>query len=59
MTPERWLLLMSDDDEELTSAEWRAGWHFCPDFDGLLVGPEDWAFRDGRCICGFRAEEQR
>lgn len=30
---------MADDDEKLSDAEIAAGWHFCYDWDGLLVGP--------------------
>jgi hypothetical protein len=25
--------------EGLTEEELEAGWHFCPDWDGMLVGP--------------------
>ena len=36
---ERWLDLMESMHQELTEEELEAGWHFCPDFDYLLVGP--------------------
>jgi hypothetical protein len=39
MTDERWKLLMESDDEPLTEDERLEGWHFCMDWDGLLVGP--------------------
>lgn len=38
MPLERFHTLMRTDDHELTPAEISAGWHFCPDWDGLLVG---------------------
>lgn len=40
MTDERWRNLMNDDDAPLTPAEIADGWHFCPEFDGLLIGPD-------------------
>lgn len=39
MTPERYNELMSDDTAKLSHEEMAAGWHFCPDWDDLLVGP--------------------
>jgi len=39
MTNERWEQLMKDDSLLLTTEESDEGWHFCPDWDGLLVGP--------------------
>ena len=41
MTPERYHLLSESDDPEdcLTEEEIAAGWHYCYEFDGLLVGP--------------------
>ena len=50
---------------ELTKAEQLAGWHFCPDADGRLVGPSDGSPGDWRrecqrgwdgCRCGVRKE---
>lgn len=38
MTEERYNLLM-ESEEPLTEQEIAAGWHFCSEFDGLLVGP--------------------
>lgn len=39
MSDLRWTELMNDDSLHLTSEEIAEGWHFCWDFDGLLVGP--------------------
>ena len=39
MNIKRWKLLMDDNGTELTDDEIAVGWHFCNDFDGLLVGP--------------------
>jgi hypothetical protein len=36
---QRWRELMENDDLELSPEELAAGWHWCNDFDGLLVGP--------------------
>lgn len=38
MTPERYQQLM-DDEDPLSDEEIAEGWHFCYDWDGLLVGP--------------------
>lgn len=40
MTDERWEILMWAHGElELTKEEFELGWHYCPDWDGLLIGP--------------------
>ena len=39
MSDERWTALMRDDGLRLTQTEIGEGWHFCYDWDGLLVGP--------------------
>lgn len=39
MKKDRWTNLMKDDSLELTEEEIKKGWHFCYDWDGLLVGP--------------------
>jgi len=36
---ERWIELMTNHQSRLTPEEVAAGWHFCFDWDGLLVGP--------------------
>lgn len=38
MTTERYTFLM-EDEHPLTAEEMLEGWHFCCEFDGLLVGP--------------------
>lgn len=35
----RWYDLSASDDLPLTPEEIKVGWHFCADWDGLLVGP--------------------
>lgn len=40
MTPERRAEL-NKTGEGLTLEEWFAGFHFCLEWDGLLVGPDD------------------
>lgn len=39
MPRERWIRLMESNDLSLTVNEIADGWHFCGDWDGLLVGP--------------------
>lgn len=39
MTLQRWRYLMRHDEEVLTEADLAEGWHWCSEFDGLLVGP--------------------
>ena len=39
MTPERYDALCDNDKLPLTQQEAREGWHFCPDWDFLLIGP--------------------
>ena len=41
---------------ELTEEEVRIGWHWCPEWDGLLVGPGSGEWGDcisGSCLCGY------
>lgn len=38
MIAERWRAIQRD-DLELTPEEIAEGWHFCHEYDGLLVGP--------------------
>jgi len=46
-------------DTKLTEEEVKKGYHFCPDWDGMIVGPNDpeWAM----CLCGhcMSIKEQR
>jgi hypothetical protein len=37
MTPERYQQLSDDRELPLTEEEFNEGWHFCYEFDGLLV----------------------
>jgi hypothetical protein len=40
MTPERYDQLMNQwPSVKLTLGELKLGWHFCPEWDGLLIGP--------------------
>lgn len=39
MTKERYELLMKDNNAGPTLEESKEGWHFCSEWDGLLVGP--------------------
>jgi hypothetical protein len=39
MTEDRYQALMRDDSLRLEPEEIREGWHFCLDWDGLLIGP--------------------
>ena len=49
MSDERYIQLMWDETTQLTTNEIAAGWHFCPEFVGLLTqgekGPQE-------CYCG-------
>jgi hypothetical protein len=40
MTNERYTELMGPSEPSLTEEEIALGWHFCCEYDGLLVGPE-------------------
>lgn len=52
MTDERWKFLMSQDgiDQELTESEISEGWHWCYEFDFLLVGPKSDELRFCHCL---------
>jgi len=39
MTDERYNELMDNPEGVLTEEELKLGWHWCYDWDGLLVGP--------------------
>ncbi len=49
MTDARWKELMESNDLPLTKEEIAEGWHWCNEFDGLLIGPEDGAMEC--CTC--------
>ena len=63
MTDERWHELMDSEDSELTSDEAAQGWHWCWEYDGLLVGPpmpldycSEWGSDPNECMCGYTLE---
>lgn len=56
MTQARWDFLMQHMDErptpqKLTESELAAGWHFCNDWDGLLINAKDIEF--DHCQCDY------
>lgn len=55
MTQERYGQLMLNDDLPLTEEEIKLGWHFCWEWDGLLIGPGTEEFEYFFCKC--RPEE--
>lgn len=50
MTDERWKELMRAEDD-LTEEEIQEGWHFCWEWDGLLVGPG--MDEMDSCLCAY------
>lgn len=52
----RWKELMDNESKQLSPEEREKGWHFCYEFDGLLVGPvED---PEWECCTCFSEEEK-
>jgi hypothetical protein len=55
MTQERWNELMKpfegNEDMMLTAEELADGWHWCEEWDGLLINIDDREFE--HCKCGF------
>lgn len=55
MTQERWDYLMQpfegDESVMLTADELASGWHWCDEWDGLLIHADDGEFI--HCKCGF------
>lgn len=49
MTDQRWHDLMDDEALKLNEQEQAQGWHFCPEWDGLLIGPG--MGQVGKCGC--------
>ena len=49
MDDKRYDELMNNKDTQLTDEEYEAGWHWCLDWDGLLIGP-GWPEMDS-CWC--------
>lgn len=55
MTTDRFHALMRDDTLALTPEEQAEGWHFCHEFDGLLVkGDPNQEYCGDACIEGER-----
>lgn len=52
MTPQRYAEIELDCNAQLTQEEREQGWHFCPDWDYMLVGPETPAELQGCCCKG-------
>lgn len=46
----RYEALMGDDDAKLTPAEKADGWHWCREFDNLLVGPGMGELKHCHCL---------
>jgi len=40
---------MADESMQLSPDEIEAGWHFCPEWDGLLIGPT--MSEMDECVC--------
>lgn len=54
MNTDRYNALMRDEDLPLTLGEQRRGWHFCPDYDGILICPID-----TKCECDLPKKATR
>lgn len=50
MTDERWTELMSDQSLKLTEEEIAEGWHFCWDWDGLLIHKDSMEAKVCHCL---------
>lgn len=53
MTNERWTHLMEDETLRLTQDELNEGWHFCPDWDGLLINTHSHEGKFCTCLTRF------
>lgn len=40
MTAERLQQLLHDQTDQLTPDEVESGWHFCPEWDDMIIGPD-------------------
>lgn len=58
MSPERMRQLNSQKSGKLTPKEMREGWHFCYDWDGLLVNINDTEGEGACCTCGSWTEAE-
>jgi len=54
----RWRALINDERPRLTPEETEKGWHYCYEFDGLLVGPADLKNVEWNCCTCFSEEEK-
>jgi hypothetical protein len=57
LTKKRWRELEKNPDAYLTDAELAEGWHFCYDWNGMLIGPGMIEF-DDCCTCEVRQGNQ-
>lgn len=59
MERERWLALMWNTEIKLTREEIDEGWHFCREFDELLIDPlsPEWGEDLSKCRCGHVVPE--
>ena len=46
----RWKYLMAEKGRELNADEIQEGWHFCPEWDFLLIAPG--MVEAEACVCG-------
>ncbi len=51
MSDERYQALMLDMESKLTEEEINLGWHWCFEFDGLLVNANDPDMKKCGCTC--------
>lgn len=54
MTTERWMAITNGNP--MTDDELRDGWHFCVDWDDLLIGPGMGELRCCQCACAAHVE---
>ena len=52
MNRDRWLYLETNPLGKLTQEEIAEGWHFCYDWDGLLIGPGMREYEE-HCTCNL------
>ena len=49
--------MRNENPANLDPKEIQQGWHFCPDWDGLVVGPvkdSEWGDNIQHCLCGLK-----
>lgn len=59
MTPEHYKELMHDHNSKLSLTEINEGWHWCAEWDGLLVGPGMCELLSCSCFPSDRMEQLR